>query len=147
MDLGGEATIDSINLHWLSPAGRGEVQVSDDGVEWSVVAPLAGVQGVEEIELSPPVEGRHLRVVMNQPASADGYVMSELEVFGEGGVVAEEHPPSSDGSERSLHLAGGRGIQNQRADWVDVRQDGGMCRQVAVQMLQQVQHVAKARFV
>ncbi len=119
VDLGGVAKIDSVALSWLAPAGRGEVQVSDDGVEWSQVAELAGSEGAEEIELSPPARARHLRVVMNQPTSADGYVLSELEVLGEGGVVAEAHPPSSDGNERSVHLAGG-GWRLQRSSQVEV---------------------------
>ncbi len=107
VDLGTEATVDSVNLHWLLPAARGEIQISTDGSDWTRVAPLSGKAGVEAISLTPPVEARHLRVLMTQPTSEAGYILSEVEVFGEGGLVADPQSQPAATADGGLHLAGG----------------------------------------
>ncbi len=118
VDLGAEATIDQVVLHWLRPAAEGLVQVSDDGVEWRDAGELSGAGGTEEIRIQPPVAARHLRVLMTRPSSSDGYVLSELEVFGEGGTVAKPQPQPAAAEDGSLHLAGG-GWRLQRDSLVD----------------------------
>ncbi len=109
VDLGAEAKIDSVVLHWIAPAADGSVQISSDGVTWRSVAELSGPEGAgsEEIRLEHPARARHLRVLMRRPQSAVGYVLSELEVFGEGGLVAEPQPQPAPSADGSLHLAGG----------------------------------------
>ena len=123
VDLGAEATLDHVVLHWLKPAAEGVVQVSDDGDDWRPVAELTGPEGggagVEEIALEPAVAARHLRVLMTRPSSGEGYVLSELKVFGEGGLVAEPQPQPAP-EDHGLHLAGG-GWRLQR----DSRAEGG----------------------
>ena len=109
VDLGAEATLDRVVLHWLAPAAEGVAQVSGDGEIWASVAELSGVNsaGAEEIALDAPVTARHVRVLMTGPSTEAGYVLSELEVFGEGGLVAEAHPQPPASGDGSLHLAGG----------------------------------------
>jgi hypothetical protein len=107
VDLGERATLDTLRLHWLEPAAEGLAQVSDDGVDWRTVGELSGSSGVETVELSPPVEARHARVLMTRPSSPRGYVLSELEVLGEGGLVPLPHPQPPPGDDGGLHLAGG----------------------------------------
>jgi hypothetical protein len=107
VDLGARSTIDHLVLHWLLPPGMGTVQVSDDGEAWSKVADLSGNDPREEVQLVSPVAARYVRVLMTQPRSPEGYVLSELEVFGEGGLVAEPHPQPPAAADGSLHLAGG----------------------------------------
>jgi hypothetical protein len=107
VDLGSGASIDSLALHWVLPAAKGEIQVSDEGVAWRSVAPISGAEGLEEITLEASVDARHVRVLMTRPASAEGYVLSELEVFGEGGLVAQARPQPQPGEHGDLHLAGG----------------------------------------
>ncbi len=118
VDLGGMATIDGVVLHWLEPAAEGSIQISADGEDWETVAGLTGASGAspaggaptnaaEEVAISPAAEARHLRVLMTRPISAAGYVLSELEVFGERGLVAEPHRQPAPAADGSLHLAGG----------------------------------------
>ena len=35
-----------------------------------------------------PAQARYVRVLMTRPATADGYILSEIEVYGRGGPVA-----------------------------------------------------------
>ena len=107
VDLGAGSTVESVVLHWLRHPAEGAVQVSDDGEAWTTVAELSGAGGAEEIALASPVETRHVRILMTRPSSVDGYVLSELEVFGEGGLVAAPRPQPPPAGDGSLHLAGG----------------------------------------
>lgn len=107
VDFGARATLDRVVLHWLLPAAAGAIQVSNDGAKWTSVASISGTSALEEIDLSTPVSASHLRVVMTQPTSQLGYMLSELEVFGEGGVVASPHPQPPVDDAGNLHLAGG----------------------------------------
>jgi hypothetical protein len=109
VDLGARCVIDRVSLYWIARAAEGSVQVSDDEAKWTDVRRVgAGVsaEGVEEIRLVAPVRGRYVRVLMTRPATALGYVLSELEVWGRGGVVAvaADAPAMSDGR---MRLAGG----------------------------------------
>jgi len=109
VDLGARCAVDRVGLYWIARAAEGAVQVSDDEVRWTEVHRLgAGVSaaGVEEIRLAAPVHARFVRVLMTRPTSAAGYILSELEVWGRGGVVAVavSAPAMVDGR---LRLAGG----------------------------------------
>jgi Glycosyl hydrolase 2 galactose-binding domain-like/Exo-beta-D-glucosaminidase Ig-fold domain/Glycosyl hydrolases family 2/NedA-like, galactose-binding domain len=107
VDLGAEAKLEGVTLHWLRPAGEGAVQVSTDGAAWSTVAALSGAGGREEIAFAEPVRARHVRALMTRPTSAEGYILSELEVFGEGGLTPRPKPQPAAAADGSLHLAGG----------------------------------------
>ena len=106
VDLGARCTIDRVALYWIARAAEGTVQISDDEVKWTEVHRLGGAQDVEEIRLAAPAHARFVRVLMTRPTSPSGYILSELEVWGRGGVVAlaAEMPAMVDGR---MRLAGG----------------------------------------
>jgi len=115
VDLGEICAFDHVILHWIAPAAAGNVQVSNDAKQWRSVAAVHGASSREEIGIKPSARGRYVRVLMTRPASSDGYVLSELEVFGRGGLRAQAKsmpPPEQDGN---LHLGGGS-WRLQRAD-------------------------------
>lgn len=84
VDLGAAGVFDRVAIHWIRAAAEGSLQVSEDALQWRTVAPLGGSG---EIRLDPPAQGRYVRLLVTKPATADGYVLSELEVWGRGGVV------------------------------------------------------------
>ena len=53
------------------------------------------------------VQGRYVRVLMRRPTSPDGYILSELEVYGRGGFVAQAKPAPAARPDGRLDLAGG----------------------------------------
>ncbi len=115
VDLGGICVFDHVILHWIVPAAAGHVQVSNDAKEWRNVAAVHGASSKEEIAIKPSARGRYVRVLMTRPASSEGYVLSELEVFGRGGLRAQPKPMPPPDSNGDIHLAGG-GWRLQRAD-------------------------------
>ena len=109
VDLGARCAIDRVSLYWIARAAEGVVQISDDEVKWTDVHRIGAsvsAEGVEEIRLAVPVHARFVRVLMTRPTSPFGYILSELEVWGRGGVVAVEAamPAMSVGR---MRLAGG----------------------------------------
>jgi hypothetical protein len=108
VDLGAGCTFDKIQLHWILRASVGSVQVSGDASAWRNVASLRNDRGdTEIINLGEKVNGRFVRILMRKPASAEGYILSELEVFGTGGPVAVAHPISRSRKDGRMDLAGG----------------------------------------
>jgi hypothetical protein len=109
VDLGARCAFDRVSLTWIARAAEGSLQVSDDEVKWTDVHRLGGAtatENVEEIRLVAPAHARYVRVLMTRPTSPFGYILSELEVWGRGGVVAvaADAPAMSDGR---MRLAGG----------------------------------------
>ena len=90
VDLGARCTFDRVALYWIRRPGEGSVQVSDDAAGWKEVLPLPVTNSsVDDLKLTSPAQGRYVRVLMKKPASAEGYVLSEFEVYGRGGKVAK----------------------------------------------------------
>ena len=108
VDLGAASRFDRILLYWIWRAAEGAVQASDDAKNWKTLQPLTMEPGnIEEIRLAAPVAARYVRVLMTRPAAPTGYMLSELEVYGRGGMEAHPRagpPPHADGR---LDLAGG----------------------------------------
>jgi hypothetical protein len=108
VDLGARARIERVALAWIRRAAEGSVQVSDDARSWRDVAPLPATSGLDdEIRLAQAVEARYVRVLMKRPASPEGYILSELEVYGTGGVVPRPKPAPAVRADGRLDLAGG----------------------------------------
>lgn len=108
VDLGAPCTFDRIALYWIRRAAEGAVQVSDDAASWKTVQPLTQGAGTsDDFKLTQPAQGRYVRVLMTRPASPEGYILSELEVYGRGGMTAvpKASPPAR--SDGRLDLAGG----------------------------------------
>jgi Exo-beta-D-glucosaminidase Ig-fold domain/F5/8 type C domain/Glycosyl hydrolases family 2/Glycosyl hydrolases family 2, sugar binding domain/TAT (twin-arginine translocation) pathway signal sequence len=107
VDLGASFTFDRVALHWIARAAEGKIQVSDDAVVWNDVMPLpANSSQVDDLHLSKPGRGRYVRVLMTRPLSVDGYILSEMEVYGRGGFVVRPKSVSA-GADGGLNLAGG----------------------------------------
>ncbi len=108
VDLGARCEFDRVTLYWIARAAEGSLQVSDDAKSWRDIQPLpAGAGSRDDLKLAQPVQGRYVRVLMTLPTSTDGYLLSEMEVYGRGGLVPQPKPaPASRPGER-LDLAGG----------------------------------------
>ena len=107
VDLGARCTFDRITLHWIARAAEGFIQLSDDAQTWRTSQPLADQTTlVDDLKLSTPQQARYVRVLMTRPSSPDGYILSELEVYGRGGLVAQPKPALVPMDGR-LDLAGG----------------------------------------
>ena len=108
VDLGARCAIDRVALYWIRRAIEGSVQVSDDAASWRDVAALPAGPGLtDDLRLAQPTEARYVRVLMRRPASPEGYVLSELEVYGRGGLVPQPHPAPAVRADGRMDLAGG----------------------------------------
>jgi len=107
VDLGAVCTFDRVAFYWIRRAAEASIQVSDDAAGWKLLETLPATSAMtDDVKLARPVQGRYVRLLMTKPASPDGYVLSEMEVYGRGGPVAQSKPaPAMHGSR--LDLAGG----------------------------------------
>lgn len=122
VDLGARCSFDRVTLYWVSRAAEGSVQISDDAVNWRDLESLNGRTGpVDDFQLTIPSQARYVRVLMTRPAGATGYILSEIEVYGRGGPVAQPHAPVLEQTEGRMNLAGG----NWRVQRDNLVQDGG----------------------
>ena len=97
VDLGAVCTFDHVTLHWIRSAADGVLQVSDDATNWKTLRPIA-----DDMKLASPAKGRYVRLMLSKAASPEGYILSEMEVYGRGGPL-----PHGRGSVNALDLAGG----------------------------------------
>ena len=108
VDLGSASTFDRVVLNWIRGAAAGSIQASDDAKTWRTLAALpAPSTSMEEIKLASPARGRYVRLLLTKPATPDGYVLSEFEVFGRGGLVPHPHAAASPDASGRLLLSGG----------------------------------------
>jgi hypothetical protein len=108
VDLGAPCEFDRVALYWIAPAAEGSLQVSDDAESWRDLQPLPGGGGLtDDIKLPQPARGRYVRVLMKRPTSPDGYMLSEIEVYGRGGLVPQAKPVPAPQADGRLDLAGG----------------------------------------
>src|SRR5579872_3139258 len=98
VDLGVRSRFDRVTLSWIRKPVEGSLQISDDAKDWRTIHSLDSA----DFKLAEPVEARFVRVLMTKPATPDGYILSEFEIFGWGGVVPVAKPAAKD-----LQLAGG----------------------------------------
>lgn len=106
VDLGARFRFDRVKLFWLARAAEGCVESSDDRESWKEIARLDGrTESVDDLTVEG--EGRYVRVRMTRPTSADGYMLSEVEVWGKGGFVSKPKPAPAAAADGSLVLAGG----------------------------------------
>ncbi len=102
VDLGAESDIDEVALHWIGSAPEGQVEVSDDGEDWTVVAELT--TGRLSYSLGVDARGRYVRVTVDGQVAP--YMLSEMEVYGVGGTTANV-PPAPNATAHKLSLNGG----------------------------------------
>jgi hypothetical protein len=108
VDLGARCEFNRVVLSWIARAAEGSVQVSDDAQSWRDIQRLPdSTENTDDLRLTAPAQGRYVRVLMQRPTSADGYILSEMEVYGRGGPVPQSKPASSPQPDGRLDLAGG----------------------------------------
>ena len=87
VDLGAEADIDRLRIHWVYAAKAGLAQVSDDGANWRDVAKLSPAKDGGVASVPMKARGRYVRLWLTAPQGGT-YGVAELEVLGRGGLVA-----------------------------------------------------------
>ena len=108
VDLGAVCTFDRVVLDWVRRASEGSIQVSDDAKAWRTIQQVPASGGaVDDLKLAQPARGRYVRALLTKPATPDGYILSEFEVYGRGGLVARPHPAPAAQADGRLELAGG----------------------------------------
>ena len=103
VDLGAACEFDRVALSWIRAPAAGALQISDDAANWKTLQPLAG-----DIKLAQPAHARYVRLLMSKPASPDGYILSEMEVYGRGGPVLQPKPAPAIRANGRLDLSGGQ---------------------------------------
>ena len=88
VDLGADASFDKLVLAWVERPEGGVVETSQDGLRWKQVAELPQVGPLIE-ELAVRGRGRFLRLSALETSPGSRIALSELEVWGRGGVVAQ----------------------------------------------------------
>jgi hypothetical protein len=108
VDLGADCTFDRVALYWVERAAEGAIQISEDARTWRTIQALpAGTGLTDDLKLAQPEHGRYVRLLMTRAASPDGYVLSELEVFGRGGPVPHPQPAPIAKADQRTELARG----------------------------------------
>jgi hypothetical protein len=108
VDLGARCTFDRVALCWIRRAAEGSIQISDDAAIWTTLQELPATTALtDDLKLAQPAQARYVRALMRRPASPEGYILSELEVYGWGGPVPRAKPAPAAGPDGSLSLAGG----------------------------------------
>lgn len=103
VDLGGDSKFDKIKLHWICPPKGGSIETSDDAETWVRIADISS----DDNEVSVKGKGRYVRLSIDGAADGDHVILSEMEVYGTGGVTlkAQQQPQAEDGM---MYLTRGR---------------------------------------
>ena len=101
VDLGNKAKFDKVLLHWLNRPASGKIQVSDDAENWKDLAAFT-----EEDEIAVKGKGRYVRVLLDTSADGNPYILTEMEVWGKGGLTAQAKPAPA-ATENEITLSGG----------------------------------------
>ena len=104
VDLGAVSELEQVRLDWIAGPAAGVLESSADGENWTRLAKLPAVaSGLQEV----PVRGlgRYVRL-SGLRTDQSHLVLSELEVWGRGGVVPQARSAPA-ATERSLALQGG----------------------------------------
>jgi Exo-beta-D-glucosaminidase Ig-fold domain/F5/8 type C domain/Glycosyl hydrolases family 2/Glycosyl hydrolases family 2, sugar binding domain len=88
VDLGAVSTFDRVAMQWIRPPSEGSIQVSDDARTWKVVRQALSPAN-SDIKFPQPQRGRYVRLLLTKASAPEGYILSELEVWGRGGIVAK----------------------------------------------------------
>jgi hypothetical protein len=88
IDLGTVASFDKVTLHWINKAIAGSILVSEDGKTWIEAAALpGGEERTDVISLQGERKGRFVQLRMTKAEKGQPYILSEVEVFGQGGLI------------------------------------------------------------
>jgi hypothetical protein len=101
VDLGSRCIINSVMLLWIRRAEEGSLQVSDDAANWKDLMLLSSGDRIRPridpeskadavfYKFGAPVQGRYVRILLKKPAFPEGYILSEIQVVGQGGFEAK----------------------------------------------------------
>ncbi len=92
VDLGAVSTFDRVVLVWLRRPAAAVLQSSDDARTWRTLRELPTGGDTDDLKLDKPQRARYVRVLLTEAATADGYVLTEMEVWGRGGVLPKPQP-------------------------------------------------------
>ncbi len=88
IDLGSRSKFDTVKLHWVNKASKGEIQTSDDAKQWKSIASLPGGEAAVD-EIACKGKARYVRILMQQAANGKNYMLSEIEIMGRGGLIPQ----------------------------------------------------------
>lgn len=85
VDFGARADFRKIVLHWLQKPLAGMIQVSDDCLKWHDIMSLPqSSDNFQEFVCNG--RGRYVRILMEKVNDSRQYVLSEIEIWGKGGI-------------------------------------------------------------
>lgn len=88
VDFGAKASFDNVKLYWIEKPVSGRIETSDDGESWKSLEQLPqSSDPVDDIKVKG--SGRYLRLAGLNAAEGGRIILSELEVYGKGGLVPE----------------------------------------------------------
>ncbi|MBQ9554746.1 MAG: discoidin domain-containing protein [Muribaculaceae bacterium] len=112
VDLGAQATINGIGLSWINKPSRGNIQVSDDNINWKIIATLS--KNKDELIKLDDETGRYVRINMIEPSpNRQPFCLKEVIIAGKGGAKAIPH--EAGGWDGSKWLLNGGNWRLQRA--------------------------------
>jgi len=109
IDLGAKCSFDNIKLYWLKRPAAGTIQTSDDSKTWKEISALpVDSSSIDNIKYDKPVEGRYVCLMLDKALSQeDGYILSEMEVYGTGATFASAHAQANVEKDGKMKLSGG----------------------------------------
>ncbi len=140
VDLGRCSEINQLKAFWLMAPAQWQVELSDDNQDWTTISSLNDttlaahqadrrclcLEKTAVVNLPQPVYGRYVRVRATADNCLQRYALSELEVWGRGGLVAQEHPVEGWRADGTYSLNGG--AWRLRHEWTNY---GGLMEQLS----------------
>jgi hypothetical protein len=121
VDLGANANILGITLNWVNNPSSGNIQVSEDNLNWETISSLSEnlTKNKEEFIQLKDVTGRFVRINMVEPnKNGQPFCLREVKIEGIGGTLALYHEPG--GWQDGKWLLNGGDWQLTRASHPDV---------------------------
>lgn len=106
VDLGVTSTFDRVVLDWVQRPSKGFVQVSEDGLSWKTILRLPGGGGRDDLTFHKQT-GRYVKLLMTRPLDASGCEVSEMAVWGRGGLIPQPRPQPGPDADGDLELTAG----------------------------------------
>jgi hypothetical protein len=105
VDLGAVCSFDRVKLYWIAMQAETTVQASEDAVNWKILFKPNG-KPIDDVQLPQPQRARYVRVLVAGNTAPENAILSELEVWGRGGLVARPKPAPTASNGR-LRLSAG----------------------------------------
>ena len=86
VDLGAPASFDLMTFHWQNPPLSGKIMISSDGKNWKEW------KEITDTTISAKGKARYIRAILDKTADGNPFELKEWEIFGRGGLIAENRP-------------------------------------------------------